>query len=66
MDENLSILMIDDEASQLESLKSFLVRRNFSVFTASNGEEGLSVASAYQIDLVINAGMGRSYGTQKY
>ena len=53
MDENLSILMIDDEASQLESLKSFLVRRNFSVFTASNGEEGLSVASSNQIDLVI-------------
>jgi len=33
----LSILLIDDEESQLESLKSFLSRRNHKVLTASNG-----------------------------
>ena len=47
------ILLIDDEESQLESLKSFLERRGFKVFTANNGLEGLRIVSNNIIDLVL-------------
>ncbi len=37
----LNLLIIDDEESQLLSLKSFLTRRNFEVITATDGKSGL-------------------------
>ena len=49
----LSILLIDDEESQLESLKSFLSRRNHKVLTASNGQEGIDIIKENLIDLVL-------------
>jgi len=36
----LSLLIIDDEESQLLSLKSFLSRRDYEVTTASDGKSG--------------------------
>lgn len=48
-----SILIIDDEQAQLVSLKSFLSRRGFDVFTASSGPGGLETAQLNTIDLVL-------------
>jgi len=50
---NLSILIIDDEEAQLLSLKSFLQRRNYEVFTATNGPAGYEIAQKNTIDLVL-------------
>ncbi|GAB4363578.1 MAG: sigma 54-interacting transcriptional regulator [Calditrichia bacterium] len=49
----LSILIIDDEAAQLQSLKSFLTRRGYQVFTATDGPSGYEIAQKHTIDLVI-------------
>jgi DNA-binding NtrC family response regulator len=51
--QSLSILLIDDEPAQLVSLKSFLTRRKYTVFTAANGQEALETATAETIDLVL-------------
>ncbi len=50
---NLSILIIDDEESQLQSLKSFLTRRDYEVFTASDGMKGFEIISSNFIDVVL-------------
>ena len=50
---NLSILIIDDEESQLQSLKSFLQRRDFEVFTATDGEQGFDIITSQQIDVIL-------------
>jgi two-component system NtrC family response regulator len=50
---NLSILVIDDEDSQLQSLKTFLTKREYKIFTASNGETGLKTARENVIDVVL-------------
>ncbi len=49
----LSILIIDDEEAQLISLKSFLKRRNYEIFTASDGPEGLNIAQQNLINIVL-------------
>ena len=48
-----SILLIDDEEAQLNSLKSFLSRRNYEVFTATNGKHGFEIVQKQLIDLVL-------------
>jgi len=48
----LSILLIDDEESQLTSLSSFLKRRDHEVFIASNGDDGLKIIKEHTIDIV--------------
>lgn len=50
---NLSILIIDDEESQLQSLKSFLQRRDFEVYTAIEGEKGFDIITSQLIDVVL-------------
>ena len=50
---NLSILIIDDEESQLQSLKSFLTRRDYEVYTASDGMKGFDIVSSNFIDVVL-------------
>ncbi|MGD8781623.1 MAG: sigma-54 dependent transcriptional regulator [Ignavibacteria bacterium] len=50
----LSILLIDDEQSQLESLKRFLTKRDHTVFTAANGKEGVDIVRENHIDFVIS------------
>ena len=54
MANHLSVLIIDDEADQLLSLKSFLKRRGHEVFTADNGPDGLAIATRETIDLVLS------------
>lgn len=51
---NLSILIIDDEQSQLDSLKRFLSKRGNEIFTASNGKLGLEIIQKNHIDLVLS------------
>lgn len=48
-----SILLIDDEPAQLQSMKSFLSRRGFQVFATDNGPDGLEIAKHNPIDLVL-------------
>jgi len=50
---NLSILIIDDEQVQLISLKSFLTRRGYEIFTAESGPKGYEIAEKNTIDLVL-------------
>ncbi|MCX6169472.1 MAG: sigma-54 dependent transcriptional regulator [Ignavibacteriales bacterium] len=50
---SFSILVIDDEESQLQSLKSFLTKRGFIIYTASNGEDGYRIAGSNLVDIVL-------------
>lgn len=49
-----SILVVEDEIRIRFLLRDYLVKDNFNVFEASNGEEGLDVFSKEKIDLVIS------------
>lgn len=51
--ENFSILILDDEESQLISLKSYLSKREYRIFTAANGEDGYKIAEENMIDIVL-------------
>lgn len=50
---NLSILVIDDEDSQLQSLKTFLSKREYKIYTANNGDAGLKTARENLIEVVL-------------
>ncbi len=50
---SFSILVIDDENSQLQSLKTFLSKRDYRIFTASDGESGFKIAQENLIDIVL-------------
>ncbi|NOX88589.1 MAG: sigma-54-dependent Fis family transcriptional regulator, partial [Calditrichaeota bacterium] len=47
------ILVIDDEPSQIISIKTFLKRRQYQVFTAQSGKEGLEILRNHPIDMVL-------------
>ncbi len=47
------ILVIDDEPQILRALRTILAEKEFSVTTASRGEEGLALAAASPPDLII-------------
>ncbi|MGD8413896.1 MAG: sigma-54 dependent transcriptional regulator [Candidatus Latescibacterota bacterium] len=49
----MTILLIDDEETQRVSLKRFLSKRGYEVFTAAGGPEGYAVAEQKTVDLVI-------------
>jgi len=46
------ILLIDDEPAQITSIKAFLKRRNYTVFSANSGSEGMKIIENEVIDLV--------------
>jgi len=50
---NLSILIIDDEESQLQSLKSFLKRRDYDVCVENDGIKGFDLIRSQLIDVVL-------------
>jgi len=52
-DQKPKLLMVDDEADQRESFKSYFSRRNFLVLTASSGEESLALIKENKPDLVL-------------
>ena len=51
--DRLSILIIDDEESILTSIKSYLARRGYEVYTASNGTDGINIIESNVIDLIL-------------
>jgi two-component system NtrC family response regulator len=50
---SFTILVIDDEVSQVQSLKTFLSKRDYKIFTASDGESGYKIAQENLIDIVL-------------
>ena len=48
-----SVILIDDEEAQIQSLKSFLTKRNYNVFTSNDGEKALKIAQENMIDIVL-------------
>lgn len=51
---SIRILLIEDKAGLLDTLKSLLELHDYTVFTARNGEEGLTLAIRHLPDLVIS------------
>ena len=49
-----TLLIVDDEKTQLRALESFLQRRGFRVFTAESGEQALEILQENTIDLVLS------------
>lgn len=49
-----SIIIIDDEEAQLLSLKSYLTKRGYEVFTTTSGKESLNIINNNVVDLVIS------------
>lgn len=48
-----SILVVEDEPAQLETLVGYLRKKNFHVFEAESGERGLAVIQEHLIDVVL-------------
>lgn len=53
MSSNPHILVIDDEPQILRALRTILTEKEFKVTTASNGEEGLTLAATGLPDIII-------------
>ena len=51
-DNNINVLYIDDEDNNLKSFRATL-RKDFKIFTAIDGEEGLKIAQEEEIHVVI-------------
>lgn len=49
----MKILLIEDEVLVLDALKAYLEREKYQVFTATTGNEGLTIFKQEKIDLVI-------------
>ncbi len=47
----LTILIIDDEESQVQSLKTFLSKRGFKIITSNNGEDAIQKVKVNNIDI---------------
>jgi len=52
--EKHEVLLVDDEANILKSLRRVLLREEYEVHTASSGQEGLRVMKAHPMDLVVS------------
>ena len=50
---NFTVLIIDDEETQLQSLKTFLGKRGYKVLTANDGESGFKTAESNVVDIVL-------------
>lgn len=51
---NTKILLVVDEQSVLTAIKKILKHKNYTVFSASNGEEGLSLTNEIRPDLIMS------------
>jgi CheY-like chemotaxis protein len=52
--ENKSLLIVDDEPMVLHALQAILLREGYQVFTASSGEEGLSLLEKQRIQVILS------------
>lgn len=50
---NNKLMIVDDEEILLRQLKSFFARKGYTVFTASKGEDGLTLLKEQDPDLMI-------------
>lgn len=50
---DFSILLIDDEPSQVTSVSAFLKRRDYQVISASSGMDGIRILKGTRVDLVL-------------
>lgn len=48
-----SLLIVDDEITQLNILANYLKKQGFQVFKAANGDDGLAILRQYLIDIVL-------------
>ena len=48
-----SVLVVDDEKAQLETLAGYLVKQGYTVFQAESGAQALSLAQQEYVDLVL-------------
>jgi len=48
-----NVLIIDDENAQTSSLKSFLSKRNYNIYTAASGEAGFHIVKENMIDIIL-------------
>lgn len=53
MDETLKVVIIDDNTDYLFTMKTFLSRNGFEVFTAENGKDGIEMVNKEHPDLVL-------------
>ncbi|MDD4623769.1 MAG: response regulator transcription factor [Bacilli bacterium] len=52
-DKEKKILIIDDEKSIVETIKAYLIKEEFEVFTAFSGREALQVFNNNELDLIV-------------
>ena len=53
MQENATILIVDDQPQNIELLEAYLFPYGYKIVTASNGKEALEILLTNQIDLVL-------------
>ena len=49
-----TILVIDDEKSQIEILTGYLKKKGFGIFSATSGEDGIAIAKNNVIDIILS------------
>ncbi|MCX7876843.1 MAG: sigma-54 dependent transcriptional regulator [Melioribacteraceae bacterium] len=49
----LKMLIVDDEESQVQSLKTFLSKRNYKIHTSNNGEDAIKIVKENDVDIVL-------------
>ena len=61
---NFNILVIDDEASQRDILTGYLKKKDYKIYSASSGKEGIEIVKSNTIDIILsdfkNAGSFRT------
>jgi DNA-binding response OmpR family regulator len=53
MQKEISVLVIDDDATIRMLLETSMSKRGFKVFSASNGHDGLDIAKSEEIDVIL-------------
>jgi CheY-like chemotaxis protein len=53
MEKSLKVVIIDDDKDYLFSMETFLSRNGFTVFTASNGKDGLALIKKELPDVIL-------------
>ena len=51
---NFNILVIDDEASQRDILTGYLKKKDYKIYSASSGKEGIEIVKSNTIDIILS------------